>query len=194
MFSSKDNRMRIEAPKKRFTVDEYYRMADAGAFASGERVELINGEIIKMSAIGVRHAACVARANERFIMALAGRVTISPQNPLRLNTLNEPEPDLVILKPRRDHYAGKRAQAEDSILVIEVSDSSLRYDHEIKLPIYAAALVPEVWIENLSANEILVYRDPDGEKYQTVFSRQIGESISPAAFPDLVFQVSDLLP
>ncbi len=185
--------MQVEATKKLFTVDEYYRMAEAGILGPEDRVELIDGEIIEMSPIGVRHAACVNRATEAFIAAFRGRAVVSPQNPLRLSNYTEPQPDLVLLKPRADYYASKRSAAEDALLVLEVSDTTLRYDRNVKLPHYAAAGVREVWIENLQEDLLLVCRDPSGNDYKTCLTLQRGDSVSLAVFPDVAFKVEDLL-
>jgi len=185
--------MLVETTKKLFTVDEYHRMAETGIIGPKERVELIDGEIIKMSPIGHRHRVSVNLATELFVDTFKGRAIVSIQNGLRLSNNTEPEPDLVLLKYRSDRYRGKKWTAEDALLVIEVADTSLRYDREIKLLRYAAAGIPEVWIENLEANEILVYRDLGGGSYTTFLTVGLGDTISVAAFPDTKFKVEDLL-
>jgi Uma2 family endonuclease len=185
--------MQVEVTKKLFTVDEYYQMAEAGILGPGDRVELIDGEIIQMSPIGDRHAGHVNRANHLFAASFAGRAVVSVQNPIQLNKYTEPEPDVLLLKPRSDYYAGKKVWAEDALLIVEVADTTLRYDRNIKVPRYAAAGVLEVWIENLSADELLVYRDPAAEGYAKSITLHRGDSVSPVAFPDVVFKVEDLL-
>src|SRR5437870_5311061 len=140
--------MRAEVTKKLFTVDEYYRMLDVGIFTEDDRVELIEGEIIQMSPIGKKHASCVNRATDLFTAAFRGRAIVSVQNPLRLNTYNEPVPDIVVLKFREDYYETQSHTPDDTLFTVEVSDSTLRYDTKIKLPIYARTGVVEVWIEN----------------------------------------------
>lgn len=185
--------MQIETTKKLFTVDEYYRMADAGILSPQDRVELIDGEIIEMSPIGGRHLGCVNLANRLFTRMLVDRAVVSVQNPLQLSNYTEPEPDLVLLRPRTDCYTGKKPLAEDALLVVEVAETTLRFDRNIKLPRYAAAGVPEVWIENLVDDLLLVYRDPVGKTYTTSISLGGADSISPIAFPDAVFKVGDLL-
>jgi Uma2 family endonuclease len=143
--------MRSEVTKKLFTVDEYYRMAEVGILNEDSRVELIEGEIIEMSPIGNRHAACVARAIKLFINQFGDRIVLNAQNPVRLSSLTEPQPDILILKPRADFYASKRVGPDGTYLVIEVSDTTLRYDRDRKLPLYAKSGVPEVWIEDLQS-------------------------------------------
>ncbi len=185
--------MHVEVTKKLFTVDEYYQMAEAGILGPEDRVELIDGEIIQMSPIGHRHAGCVNRATHLLVTGLAGRAVVSIQNPVQLNNYTEPEPDVLVLKPRTDYYASKKVRAEDALLILEVADTTLRYDRDIKVPRYAAAGVPEAWIENLSADELLVFRNPSSDGYATSITLHRGDSISPVAFPDLVFKVEELL-
>jgi Uma2 family endonuclease len=185
--------MKIEAAKKLFTVDEYYRMAEAGILTHEDRVELIDGEIIEMSPIGNRHLGCVNATNRIFNTMLRETAVISVQNPLRLSNYTEPEPDIVVLKPRSDCYRYKRPMADDALLVVEVADSTLSYDRNIKLPRYAASGIPEVWIENLEDDSLLVFRNPVDNGYQTFLTLHRGDSMSIAAFPHVVFAVQDFL-
>jgi len=185
--------MRIEATKKLFTVDEYYKMADAGILTPEDRVELIDGEIIEMSPIGNRHLGCVNGATEAFSAAFRGKAVVSVQNPLRLNNYTEPEPDVVLLKPRQDAYRRKRPVAEDALLVLEVADTTLAYDRNVKVPRYAAAGIPEVWIEDLENDVMLVFRDPERNSYKTDLTLKRDAPISVQAFPNVTFKVDDLL-
>jgi Uma2 family endonuclease len=185
--------MQAEVTKKLFTVDEYYRMLDVGIFTENDRVELIEGEIIQMSPIGIKHMSCVDRANDLFTAAFRGRALVSVQNPLRLNTYNEPVPDIVVLRPREDYYESKSHTPEDTFFAVEVSDSSLRYDTKVKLPIYARTGVVEVWIENLKEGVLLVWREPAATKYNVELRLGYNDSVSPLAFPDVSFRVKDLL-
>jgi len=185
--------MRADVTKKLFTVDEYHRMVDAGILAENDRTELIEGEIIQMSPIGKRHAACVDRATELFVAAFIGKAIVSVQNPVRLNNYNEPQPDIVVLRKRADYYASRSRTPADTFFVIEVSDTTLRYDTKVKLPIYARSGIAEVWIENLQEDVLLVCRDPVGENYTTQLTRSRGESIFPLEFPDAVFKIEELL-
>lgn len=185
--------MEIEVTKKLFTVDDYYRMAEVGIIGPEERVELIDGEIIRMSPPGNRHVACVNRANTAFVEAFGRRAIVSVQNPLRLNIYNEPQPDIVVLKPRTDFYDSTRLAPEHVFFVLEISDTSLAFDRKIKLARYAASGVPEVWIEDLKHDRLLVFRDPEGKSYKSSLTFRQGDSISPLAFPDAVFKVEQLL-
>ena len=182
-----------EITKKLFTVDEYYRMAEAGILTPEDRVELIDGEIIQMSAIGHRHMACVTRATTLFILAFGSKAVVSTQNPVQLSGWTEPQPDLVILKPRSDFYDTGKPKAEDVLFTVEVADTSLLYDRNVKLPRFAAAGIPEVWIDDLQNDVVLVFRNPLVDGYQTTMTLQRGDTISPIAFPNNSFAIDDLL-
>jgi Uma2 family endonuclease len=185
--------MQVETTKKLFTVAEYYRMAEVGILGPEDRVELIDGEIFEMSPIGDRHAGCVNRANHLFTSGFGNRAVVSVQNPLQLNKYTEPEPDLVVLKPRADYYASKKIRAEDAVLVVEVAETTLAFDRRAKLPRYAAAGIPEVWIEDLKSNTLLVYRDSKGSAFATSLVLRREDTVTPSAFPDVIFSVNDLL-
>ena len=122
--------MRTEITKKLFTVDEYHRMGEAGIFGPEERVELIDGEIIQMSAIGHRHMVCVNRATTLFIERFGRRAVVSTQNPVQLSDWTEPQPDLVVFKPRSDFYAAKKPTPADVLFAVEVADTTLRFDRK----------------------------------------------------------------
>jgi Uma2 family endonuclease len=186
--------MQIETIKKLFTVQEYRQMAVAGILGPEERTELIEGEVLKMSPIGHRHAMCVARATHLFTTALQGKVIVNVQNPLQLSHYSELQPDIVLLKHRSDFYnTRERIEAGDTLLVLEVSDTTLGYDRNIKLPLFAASGVAEVWIENLNDDELLVYRDPVSRVYSTSLTFRRGALVSLAAFPEIPIKVDDLL-
>jgi Uma2 family endonuclease len=185
--------MRTYPAKKLFTVDDYYRMAEAGILKPNDRVELICGEIIEMSPIGKRHAAAVDRANDLFAGLVHGRATIRVQNPNKLDQFNEPEPDISLLKPRIDYYRSGHPGPHDIYLVIEISDTTLRFDQDVKVPMYAIAGIRELWIIDLNGGELLVHRDPEGDVYKTRTTLGRTDSISPVAFPDAVIKVEELL-
>jgi Uma2 family endonuclease len=185
--------MPAEVTKKLFTVDEYYRMVDAGILTKRDRVELIEGEILQMSPIGRRHAACVNRANELFVLRFNEKAIVSGQHPLRLDKYNVPQPDIAVLKRRADYYASRLPTPDDTFFVVEVSDTTLRYDTNVKLPIYARSGIAEVWIANLQEDLLLVCRDPDAKTYKIQLTLRRGDPISPLAFSEVVFKVEDLL-
>jgi Uma2 family endonuclease len=153
---------RPPAPARhRLNVDAYYRMAEAGILTDPHRVELIDGEIIDMPAIGSPHAAITNRFARTFSRALRDEVAlVAVQSPLRLDAYNEPEPDVMLLRPRADGYRASHPGAADVLLVIEVSESSLAYDRSVKLQLYAGFGVPEVWIVDLIGTALEVCREP----------------------------------
>ena len=185
--------MRMESSRKLFTTDDVLKMAEAGLFGPDERIELIDGEIIEMSPVGDRHVMCVNRATIFFIEAFGRSAIVSIQNAVHLNIYNMPQPDVVVFKPRADFYFPDRATPADVLFIVEVSDSTLRRDRTIKLPRFAASGIPEVWIEDLKHDLILVYRDPEGSQYRTQLTFHRGDSISPLAFPKSAFRVDDLI-
>ena len=148
--------MLIEVPKRLFTVDEYYRMGEAGILTEKDRVELVNGEIIVKSPIGPKHQANVDRVNDAFTSLLRGKAIIRIQGPVRIDNYNEPQPDISVLKFRTDFYSTKHPGPADILLAIEVSDTTIRCDREIKPALYAISRIPECWIEDLNQDVILV--------------------------------------
>ena len=185
--------MSVQVARRYFTVDEYHRMGEAGVFSENDRVELIEGEILKMSPIGSRHAASVNRLNMLFNNLLGARAIVSVQNPVVLNDFSEPEPDLAILKRRDDFYAEALPSPTDVLLVIEIADTSVAYDHEIKLPAYARSGIPEVWLANLPAETVEAHTELLNGSYRTVRSYRRGDSITPLHFPDLSIAFASIL-
>jgi Uma2 family endonuclease len=162
-----------EISKYYFSVAEFERMGEAGVFTKDARLELIEGEIIEMSPIGSRHAACV-RFLSRFLNRTVGDIAlVSTRNPIRLNDFSEPEPDLALLRLRDDFYRDAHPAPADVLLIIEVADTTLGYDRQVKVPLYAKAGIAEVWIVNLSDEQIEIYSGLAGGAYQTtpVFRR-----------------------
>ena len=152
-------------PRHRITVDEYYRMADVGLLAQDARVELIDGEIFDMAPIGSRHGGIVSRLDHRLIRAIGDRAIARVQQPLRLSRSSEPQPDLAIVRSREDFYTRSHPTASDVLLVIEVSETTLRYDQRIKAPLYARHGVPELWIIDLEHLQMHLLRSPQDETY-----------------------------
>ena len=180
--------------KRKFTVAEYYRMAEVGILHHTERVELLDGEIIVMAPIGIPHATGVRRMERVLHQALGDTAAISVQNPVRLDDHSEPEPDIALLRFREDDYATAHPGPADTLVVVEVSDSTLDFDRGVKSKRYAAAGIPEMWVMNLPGDclDRLDQPGPAGYARHTVFRR--GDKISPAALPDLELAVADLLP
>ena len=185
---------RQQAPtRRRLDVGSYYKMAEAGILAADDRVELIDGEIFDMVPIGSAHAGKTNRLNRLFARAAVdGIVVVSVQGPLRLDAYNEPEPDLMLLKPREDDYQGRHPNAADVLLLVELSDSSLAYDRGTKLPLYAKFGVPEVWIVDLQGAAIEVYREPAPDGYARK-ERLTSGPLTPVLAPGATIDVGSLV-
>jgi Uma2 family endonuclease len=180
-------------PRWKLTADEYQRMGEIGIFHEDDRVELLDGELYEMTPIGDDHIGTVNDLTTSFARRLGDRGIVSPQNPIRLDDHSEPQPDLTLLRPREDRYRRSKARPEDVLLVVEVARSSLDYDRQTKLPRYAAAGIPEAWIVNLVDDRIEVYREPAGGVYRSITIYMRGDSLAPAALPDLTVRVDEIL-
>jgi Uma2 family endonuclease len=184
--------MPIQA-KHRFSVKDYYRMAETGVLPPDARVELLDGEIIDMSPIGPFHGGVVARLTRLFNHLANGRWLVWPQNAVRLDDHSEPQPDLALLKPSPDDYTNRQPGPDDVFLLVEVADTTLAVDRDQKLPAYGRAGIAEVWIVNLSEETIEVYREPHFTGYNSKAVLRVGDKASPLAFPDAVVGVAELL-
>jgi Uma2 family endonuclease len=185
--------MSHQIAKRWFSVDEYYRMAEAGILREDDRVELIEGEIVEMSPIGSRHASCVRRLNELLFRDIGQAAIISVQSPIRIDDYSEPEPDVAVLKRREDFYAEGHPTASDVLLLIEVADTSVEYDRNIKLPLYAKAGISEVWLVNLPQETIEIYRQPLDKTYREVRLVKRGESLEAEALSNLMLEAENIL-
>lgn len=185
--------MAMAVARHRFTVDDYYKMAEAGILGEGDRVELIDGEIVDMTPIGRRHQACVDRLNDLMVSSLRGKAIVRVQGSLRLDEHSEPQPDLVLLRYRPDYYATADAGPADTLLVVEVAETSARYDRRVKVPLYARAGIPEVWLVDVDAGRVAIYREPGPQDYRRVVTVRGEERVSPQAFPDLGLTAADIL-
>ena len=177
---------------RKFTAEEFHRMAESGILSEDDRVELIEGEIVQMSPIGSRHASCVDQLNAFFSQKLSGRAIIRVQNPVRLDPYTELLPDLALLRPRKDFYASRHPGPGDVFLIVEVADTSAAYDREIKVPLYARSGIPEVWLVDLERGQVEVYRSPSPQGYREIRRLQGEAALSPEAFPDLKLRAADL--
>jgi Uma2 family endonuclease len=185
--------MSVQVERRWFNVDEYYRMIGAGILSEDDRVELIEGEVVKMSPIGKWHAACVKRLNELFVFLVGRTATVSVQDPIRLDDFSEPQPDLALLKRRDDFYSSGHPTPDDVLLVVEVADSSVQYDRLKKIPLYARSGIPEVWLVDLARDLIDVYTRPVNGRYQDVREARRGETLTLSSLPNLVIRVDDIL-
>jgi Uma2 family endonuclease len=187
------------AISKRFTLDEYHRLADLGFFDDCDRVELIRGEIIQMIAKGTPHSVCGTRLNREMTKLIGDRATARTQEPLPLPPNSAPEPDYAIVRNRDDDYLSAHPEAEDVLLVIEISDSSLDYDRDVKLKLYAESGIENYWIFNLQESILEVY----GEPYQTTqggFGYRVkrillpNDAIALPGFPDSALELNKVFP
>ena len=171
-------------------------MGKAGILAPEDRVELLEGEVIVMSPIGNRHAACVGRLTNGFAQSgdLAGRALIWVQSPLAESNLSGPQPDLMLLIPRDDHYDYGHPRAADVLLLVEVADSSLDYDMNTKVPFYARAGIREVWTVDLEHNRVEVHSEPSRWRYGAVRRYVPGDALAPSALPDVKLEVAGIIP
>jgi Uma2 family endonuclease len=184
--------MGVQLSRRLFTVEEYHQMGQAGIFTEGDRVELIDGEIVEMAPIGSRHAACVARLTALF-SRVQGRSIVWVQNPIRLGEHSEPQPDVAILRLRHDFYSQVYPTPQDILLIIEVADSSLDYEREVKVSLYARAGISEVWLVDLPAERVTIYRRPLTQGYQELQKVSRTEELAPEAFPELILRVNEIL-
>jgi Uma2 family endonuclease len=192
--------VRRSLPARRpINISSYHRMGDAGIIAPDERVELIDGEIIEMAPIGSGHAGATKWLNRAFGRAIVQHqdgpepmAIISIQDPLVLGTLSEPEPDVMLLRPKPDLYRDAHPTADDVLLLVEVADSSLSYDRETKLPLYAGHGIAEVWIVDLIGHAVDVYREPTDGAY-AVRNRVTEGQLCPLLLPEIVIEVGELL-
>jgi Uma2 family endonuclease len=182
----------VEVTRRRFTVAEYHRMGEAGIFPPKDRLELIRGEIIHMAPIGIRHSSCVARLNHLLVRRLGERAVLWPQNPLTMLPDSEPQPDIMLLRYRDDFYRDALPAPADVALLIEVAETSLRFDRVVKGALYAEAGVREYWIVDLEAERVEVHREPADGRFQHVERVARDGRVVPTAFPDFVIRVAEI--
>ncbi len=185
--------MSAQLERWHFNVDQYYRLAEAGVLQPDDRVELIEGEIIRMPPIGSPHASRVKRISYILHDVFEERVIVSVQDPVRLNDFSEPVPDVALLKPRGDFYAARHPAPEDVLLIVEVSDSTILTDRNVKVPLYARAGIPEVWLANLPKQVVEVYSEPAEGKYQKAVTFNLGEVLISPTVADLSLRVEEIM-
>jgi Uma2 family endonuclease len=185
--------MATEPTRRRFTVADYNRMAETGILGEDDRVELLDGEIVEMTPEGPSHSGVGSHLMSIFVLRLGDRANVRAANPVILDDLSEPEPDISVCAPRTDHYKAAHPRPGDILLVVEVSDTSLAYDRGRKARRYAAAGVPELWIVDLQHDVIEVFREPSLDGYAQSEVYRSGGVVSPAAFPDVQITVDELL-
>ncbi|HWP38558.1 MAG TPA: Uma2 family endonuclease [Gemmatimonadales bacterium] len=176
-----------------FTVEEYYRLGELGILGEDDRVELINGQVVQMTPIGPAHSGGVIFLADRISHLVGTAALVSSQNPLRLGERDEPQPDLALLVRRPGGYRQAHPGPADVLLVIEVADSSLEYDREVKLPLYARAGIPEAWLVNLPADHVELHREPRPEGYASVRIARRGETVQSLVLEGVALSVEEIL-
>jgi Uma2 family endonuclease len=185
--------MTVQIVRRLFTTTEYERMVQTGILHEDEHVELLSGEVREMSPIGSRHVACVNRLNTLLSLHVGVQAIISIQNPIRLSDYSEPEPDIAVLHARADYYADSLPTPDDILLVIEVADSSLEYDRDEKLPRYAEAMIPEVWVIDLNHNTLERYVRPIHGRFAEGVMYQRGEQFTANVLTPLTVLIENIL-
>jgi Uma2 family endonuclease len=178
--------------RHRYTVADYYRMGEIGILAPDARVELIDGEILDMPPPGSLHAGTVNRLVSSLGGAVGNRAVLVVQNPVRLSKYSEPQPDLAVARPRADFYTSRHPEPLDLILVVEVADTSARFDRDVKVGLYAQHRIPEVWLADLRATQLVRYRNPQQGAYALVDRPDLGTAIELAALPAVRVDLSTL--
>jgi len=183
-----------ETVRKHLTdINEWQKLGDANIFPPESRLELIDGEILEMAPIGCNHSGHLNRINKLFTVLTADCADTSVQNPLQLGDLSEPEPDFMLLKPTADFYCSRHPNADDVLLLIEVADSSLSFDQNQKLRLYARHNIPEYWLLNLKDSCIEVYRQPHEDVYGEKTTLRVGDTITLSQLNQLTINIADIL-
>ena len=184
----------VEAnPSHRINVTEYYDMARTGALAPDARVELIEGEVVRMPPIGDRHGGAVEELDELLHRAVAGRARVRCQMPVRLSDYSEPQPDLVVMRPRTGRNDCAHPSATDVFLIVEIGDSTIRYDLDVKVPLYARHGIPEVWVIDLKNHRLHFYRSPLDGTYRDVTSVPDGGITAIPGVSNTLVDLSEIL-
>lgn len=158
-----------DAPRRhRLTVEDYYRMGEVGILGPDDRTELIDGEIVDMPPIGELHVGTVSQLNRLLQVAVGDRAIVSPQNPTVLGRYSVPQPDFALLRARADFYKSALPGPGDVLLLVEVADSSLRYDRDVKATLYARHAIAELWLIDVRGKRVMRYRDPGADGYAQV--------------------------
>ncbi|MBI4499944.1 MAG: Uma2 family endonuclease [Gemmatimonadetes bacterium] len=185
--------MALELLKGPFTADDYHRLGQLGILHEDDRVELVDGQVVVMSPIGRRHAGRVNYLTNVLVKLVGDRGVVSVQNPLLVNDEYEPQPDILVLKPNPTAYSDRLPGPDDVLLLIEVADSSLDYDREIKIPRYARAGIADVWLVDLTGDRVDMYRDPARTGYRSLRTARRGETVEALLLPEITLNVEDIL-
>ena len=184
-------RERAAMPYHRWSVEEYHQMAQAGLLDETDRVELIEGELVDMAPIGSKHAFLVDRLAELLSSGPKAGHMVRVQNPVVLGERNEPQPDIALV--RRANYIDHHPGADDTLLIVEVSDTTLEYDRDVKLALYARHGIPEVWLLDVKASDLTVYREHVEGQYRLIRKPTKAESVSPLLVPGVAISLAAVL-
>lgn len=176
----------------RLTVDDFDKMGAVGIFREDDRIELVEGDLIAMPPIGPKHLGAVVWLDKALHAALSGKALVSVQNPVQLDRHTELYPDVAVLRVRDDFYMGAKPGPGDVLLVIEVADTTLRYDREVKFPLYARSEIPEAWLIDLQAGNIEVHRDPADDKYREITRSEDGKPLALVMLPEVLIDLASL--
>jgi Protein of unknown function (DUF820). len=176
--------MELALKRYHFTVDDFNNMTEKGLFDPTDRLDLIEGEIFEISPIGKLRARAVNFLSNLLVQFFAGTSVVSTQNPIILDDLSEPQPDIAILRHKSDFYRESHPHATDVLLVIEVADTTVEYDRMIKFPKYAKAGIPEAWFMNLDAERIEVHSNPKEQTFGMVKIYQRARKSCQKCFPN----------
>jgi Uma2 family endonuclease len=183
----------VMAPHKKLKVSEYHLMGQVGILHEDDRIELIEGEIINMSPIGPFHSSLASLIFRRLGYRVEGRAIPWSQSPIHFGLNSEPQPDFALLRHRADGYRNVLPKAADVLLLVEIADSSVYYDREVKLPLYARHSIPEYWIINIPEQRVEIYSEPDIERARYRQVSIISQGVlAPACFPDVAFDVGEI--
>ncbi|HUG36519.1 MAG TPA: Uma2 family endonuclease [Candidatus Limnocylindrales bacterium] len=185
--------MAIDVMSRRFSVENFERMAAVGILGPDERVELLEGVVVPMTPVGDRHVGRVNFLGARLTVALHPRAIVQVQSAIRLAAHWMPLPDLAVLRHRADYYETGKARAADILLVIEIADTSVARDRDLKLPAYGRAGIPEAWVVDLESQVVLLARDPDADGYRSLLPLRRGSSVNVPGFPDVTLTVDEIL-
>ena len=184
----------INTQVRPLTTNDYHRMIETGIIHEGEHVELISGQIFNMAAKGTRHTVANTELMSELLLILGRKAKIRCQDPITLPNNSEPEPDIVIARLRSDNYVNSHPVPADLILVIEVADSTLSFDRNIKAPLYAAAGISEYWIVNLVDDRLEIYSQPEGSIYTNTQIILPPRLINLSHFPDITLNLTTIFP
>ena len=189
----------IVATRRKFTIEEYHQLVDLGFFTENERIELIRGEIIDMAPRRTPHSVCNSILFGELYKLLGDRANVRGQEPIILSPISEPEPDVVIAQKKADNYLSTHPTAQDIILIIEISDFTLKYDRDLKLSLYAEANIDRYWIVNLVDNYLEVYTNPFSDNKNIFYYRNKSiflpnDTIEIPNFEDISLEIKNIFP